>query len=76
MDEPIYCLDLILAGHTLKIHGARADLQPALDAFMEPQWDENAKVHIKGFCNTADRALLHIAVKLEKVEAMNLFLEM
>ncbi|GBE23842.1 hypothetical protein BMS3Bbin02_00107 [bacterium BMS3Bbin02] len=59
----------------MQVHGFKAMLLPTFEKFQGSQWDENEKVIVEGFCNSADRATLMMCVKLNEVTAMSMFRE-
>ncbi len=76
MDEPVWSLRIVLSGNVeLQVHGTKDSLMPTFEKFEGSQWDENERVRVDGFCNTADRATLLMCVKLSEVQAMTMFRE-
>lgn len=76
MDEPIWCLRILLPGNVeTQIFGAKNTLLPAFEKFESSTWDENEKLTVKGFCNSADRATMQTCVKLGEVTGMTMYLE-
>lgn len=76
MDEPIWSLRIALSSNTeIAIHGFRGMLMPAFEKFQGSSWDENEKVTVEGFCNSADRATQMVCAKLSEVMAMSMHRE-
>lgn len=76
MDEPIWCLKIFLEGNAeVSVRGPQDDLQSVFSTYVDSQWTGSEVVSVKGICDTPDRAPLMVAVKLEHVHGMSLWLD-